>query len=135
GLEAKHTDARPRRRRPRPFLRAQGGRRADLRRRRRAGGRSCSRDRRRRRRRASPRGGDARVTSPGQRFKDGDAEERRLSIVELGETGLGGPEDVALLTLGLGDEDWRVRKESVLVAASRVDWGEPLFERLVFDIT
>jgi HEAT repeat protein len=75
------------------------------------------------------------VTSLRQRFDEGDAEERRLTIVALGEDAPGDAEAVELLRLGLGDEDWRVRKESALVAASRVEWGEQLFGMLVTAIT
>src|SRR5690606_28988411 len=66
-----------------------------------------------------------------ERFEAGDAEERRLAIVELGAEGGGGPAAIDLLRSGLGDEDWRVRKESASVAAERVDWGAGLFDMLV----
>lgn len=68
-------------------------------------------------------------------YQAGEVEERRLAIAALGERAEGAPEDVELLRLGLGDEDWRVRKESVLAAARHVGWGEPLFEMLVGAIT
>jgi HEAT repeat protein len=76
------------------------------------------------------------VTSLRERFDYGNAEERRLSIVALGEDGAVCDGDaIELLRLGLGDEDWRVRKESAYIAASRLDWGGPLFDLLVVGIT
>lgn len=71
------------------------------------------------------------MTDLRERFEAGDAEERRLAIVELGAEGGGGPAAIDLLRSGLGDEDWRVRKESASVAAERVDWGAGLFDMLV----
>ena len=52
-----------------------------------------------------------------KRLEDSDPETRRLAIQELGEVpGQDPKEALALLARGLGDEDWRVRKEAARIA-------------------
>ena len=64
-----------------------------------------------------------------------DAEERRLSLQSLSLEGEGegtpSAEIVERLRAGLGDEDWRVRKEAVASAARALELGGALFELLI----
>ncbi len=57
-------------------------------------------------------------------FEHGDTEERRTAIIALLESRESDARVLGLLERGLGDEDWRVRKESVRVAlelSARID--------------
>lgn len=62
-----------------------------------------------------------------------DTEERRLSLKSLSpeEEGAGAEEILMRLRAGLGDEDWRVRKEAVASAARCTELGEALFDLLI----
>lgn len=62
-----------------------------------------------------------------------DAEERRLALQSLSLKGGSAPsaEIIERLRAGLGDEDWRVRKEAVTSSARLVELGDALFELLI----
>lgn len=62
-----------------------------------------------------------------------DAEERRLALQSLSLNGGGATraEIIERLRAGLGDEDWRVRKEAVTSSARLVELGDALFELLI----